>query len=109
MTDVLTLVFKAFIAQSGAGAVHSQTSVPDPYRSVLVVGDRAMSRNVLLLSAVTAASESGLRVIFLTQTQIQTLPVSLQRRVPNLNPDTLKVQKQMTSRKYGKERINDVF
>lgn len=89
MADVLTLVFKTFSAQSGQ-TVTLETSAVAPAHSALVVGGQALSRSVLLLAAVTAASERGLRVIFLTQTQIQDLPLSLQRRVPRLNPASLK-------------------
>ncbi|XP_029944943.1 ATPase SWSAP1 isoform X2 [Salarias fasciatus] len=73
----------------------SQTSVkkeasPQGAYSALVVGDREISRSVLLLAAVTAASEMGIKVVFFTQSQIQSLPVSLQRCVPSLSPESLK-------------------
>lgn len=58
----------------------------------LVVGDHSISRSVLLLAAVTAASELGVKVMFFTQTQIQSLPVSLQKCVPSLSPESLKVE-----------------
>lgn len=59
--------------------------------STLVVGEHGISRSVLLLAAVTAASEMGMKVVFFTQTQIQSLPVSLQKCVPSLSPQSLKV------------------
>ncbi|XP_072298335.1 ATPase SWSAP1 [Eucyclogobius newberryi] len=92
MSDILTLVFKMFRSQSELSAVNegSLAPAPAPARSALVVGEQVLSRSVLLLAAVTAASEGGFRVVFLTQTQIQSLPVALQRRVPNLTPATLK-------------------
>lgn len=66
-------------------------SPPSPTTSsALVVGDQSVSRSVLLLAAVTAASEMGVRVTFFTQTQIQSLPVSLQKCVPSLSPQSLK-------------------
>ena len=60
-------------------------------RSALVVGDSTMSRSVLLLAALTAASRRGMKVLFFTRTQIQTLPPSVTGCLPNLSPDSLKV------------------
>ncbi|CAL9693555.1 unnamed protein product [Knipowitschia caucasica] len=88
MTDVLLLVFKTFARRSGS--VVTEGSSVDSAPSALMVGGHSLSRSVLLLAAVTAASESGLRVVFLTHTQIQSLPVALQRRVPTVTPDALK-------------------
>lgn len=88
MSDILALVFKAFKTQRDV-ATGNEVS-PAPARSVLLVGEHDLSRSVLLLAAVTAASEAGLRVTFFTQSQIQSLPVALQRRVPSLNPGALK-------------------
>lgn len=67
------------------------SSPPPTTCSSLVVGDTDISRSVLLLAAVTAASEMGVRVMFFTQTQIQSLPVCLQKCVPSLSPESLKV------------------
>lgn len=67
------------------------TSIPSPTpRSSLVVGDHNMNRCLLLLAAVTAASEMGMRVVFMTQTQIQSLPLSLQKLMASLSPESLK-------------------
>ncbi|KAK7940179.1 hypothetical protein WMY93_003505 [Mugilogobius chulae] len=93
MADILNLIFKTFASRSELVAVNegSFSALVPAARSALVVGEeRTLTRSVLLLAAVTAASESNLRVIFLTQTQIQSLPVVLQKRVPSLTPDTLK-------------------
>lgn len=60
--------------------------------SALMVGDHRISRSLLLLAAVTAASERGIKVLFLAQTQIQSLPVFLQRCSPSLSPESLKVE-----------------
>ncbi|KAJ0001537.1 hypothetical protein NQD34_006557 [Periophthalmus magnuspinnatus] len=91
MTDILTLVFKTLTSRGELAAVdEGSLSAVAPARSALVVGERALSRTMLLLAAVTAASESGLRVFFLTQTQIQSLPVALHSRVPGLTPAALK-------------------
>uniref|UniRef100_A0A3B3ZT65 Uncharacterized protein n=1 Tax=Periophthalmus magnuspinnatus TaxID=409849 RepID=A0A3B3ZT65_9GOBI len=95
MTDILTLVFKTLTSRGELAAVdEGSLSAVAPARSALVVGERALSRTMLLLAAVTAASESGLRVFFLTQTQIQSLPVALHSRVPGLTPAALKVDEQ---------------
>lgn len=92
MADVLTLVFRTFVSDSGL----KKTTTPGPPPSTaggsaLLVGDPSTSRSVLLLAAVTAASELGVRVVFFSQTQIQNLPVSLKKRVPSLSPESLKV------------------
>ncbi|XP_039679661.1 ATPase SWSAP1 isoform X2 [Perca fluviatilis] len=61
-----------------------------PACSTLVVGDPGIGRSVLLLAAVAAASEMGVKVMFFSQTQIQSLPVSLQKCVSGLSPESLK-------------------
>lgn len=50
-----------------------------------------MSRSLLLLTAVTAASQLGVKVVFFTHTHIQQLPTFLQKRAPVLDPESLKV------------------
>lgn len=60
--------------------------------SSLMVGDHRVSRPLLLLAAVTAASERGFKVLFFAQSQIQSLPVFLQRCSPSLSPECLKVE-----------------
>ncbi|CAN9505121.1 unnamed protein product [Ophioblennius macclurei] len=93
MSDILTLVFRTFTSQTG---VNEEATSPGACTStissssVLVVGDGGASRSVLLLAAVTAASETGIKVVYFTHKQIQSLPVCLQRCVPNLSPDSLK-------------------
>ncbi|XP_029293527.1 ATPase SWSAP1 [Cottoperca gobio] len=90
MTDILTLVFRTFMSQTD---VRKELTVvpPSPAScSALLVGHSRISRSVLLLAAVAAASEMGMRVVFFTQTQIQSLPVSLQKCVPSLSPESLK-------------------
>lgn len=92
MADILTLVFRTFVSPTDG---RKDLKVPPPSPAAggaLVVGDRSISRSVLLLAAVTAASELGIKVMFFTQTQIQSLPVSLQRCVPSLSPESLKVE-----------------
>lgn len=88
MTDILTLVFKTFMSQSDLPT--GQEVVPGPGRSVLLLGEHSLGRSVLLLAAVTAASHMDLKVMFFTQMQIQSLPVSLQKRIPSLSPESLK-------------------
>nr|XP_020478755.1 ATPase SWSAP1-like [Monopterus albus] len=90
MADILTLVFRTFMSQTGLQKDLSAAPPPPTARSALLVGEPNISRSVLLLAAVTAASEAGMRVIFFSQTQIQSLPASLQRCVPNLSPQSLK-------------------
>ncbi|KAK9535614.1 hypothetical protein VZT92_007986 [Zoarces viviparus] len=90
MADILTLVFKTFTSQTGGRKELTVAPPSPPTCSTLVVGDTGISRSVLLLAAVTAASELGMRVVFFTQTQIQSLPLCLQKRVPSLSPESLK-------------------
>lgn len=91
MADILTLVFRTFMSQSDLKK-DVKVITPSPMTcSTLVVGDHSLSRSVLLLASVTAAAEMGIKVMFFTQTQIQSLPPSLQRCVPNLSPESLKV------------------
>ena len=92
MADILTLVFKSFITR---GSKQFNVLLPSTC-STLVIGDKNISRSLLLFAAVKAASEMGMKVLFLTQTQIKSLPASLQHCMSSLSPDNLKVQ-QMTS------------
>ena len=99
MADILTSVFRTFMSQTDVNkdvtvVPHLACSALLPgdssvSSSVLLLGDSSISRSLLLLSAVMAASELGVRVVFFTQTQIQSLPVSLQKCVPS--PESLKV------------------
>lgn len=91
MADILTLLFRTFSSQAELKETPSGSAVPGAGGGALLVGERSVSRSVLLLAAVTAASELGLRVVVFTQTQIQSLPAPLQRRVPSLGPESLKV------------------
>lgn len=92
MTDILTLVFRTLSSQTGQNKDPSSgPPSPAPRSSTLVVGEHRLSRSVLLLAAVTAASELGVRVAFFAQTQIQSLPECLQRCSAIQNPEGLKV------------------
>ncbi|XP_032443495.1 ATPase SWSAP1 [Xiphophorus hellerii] len=91
MTDILTLVFRTLSSQTGQNKDPSAgPPSPAPRSSTLVVGEHRLSRSVLLLAAVTAASELGVRVAFFAQTQIQSLPGCLQRCSATQNPEGLK-------------------
>ncbi|XP_029914214.1 ATPase SWSAP1 [Myripristis murdjan] len=90
MADILTHVFRTFIPEAGLTKDVKLISPSSTACSTLMVGERSVSRSVLLLAAVTAASEMDSKVFFFTQTQIQSLPVSLQSCIPNLSPETLK-------------------
>uniref|UniRef100_A0A1A8FB46 SWIM-type zinc finger 7 associated protein 1 n=2 Tax=Nothobranchius korthausae TaxID=1143690 RepID=A0A1A8FB46_9TELE len=89
MADVLTLVFRTFLSNTSQKKVGAGVPAPGP-RSCLLVGQHRISRPLLLLAAVTAASETGVRVTFFTPTQIQSLPVFLQKSGPSLSPESLK-------------------
>lgn len=86
MVDMLTRVFRTFASQ---GQVRKE--LKSYIYSTLLVGEHNISRSLLLLTAVTAASQLGVKVVFFTQTHIQQLPTFLQKRIPLLDPDSLKV------------------
>ncbi|KAM9843170.1 ATPase SWSAP1 [Aulostomus maculatus] len=91
MVDILAHTFRAFMPladpeRSPGGRPPPPTTCSSP----LVLGEINISRSVLLLAAVTAASEMGMKVVFFAQNQIQSLPPSLQKYLPNLSPQTLK-------------------
>ncbi|XP_041830531.1 ATPase SWSAP1 [Melanotaenia boesemani] len=90
MADILTLVFRTFMSQTGLKKDVTVSPASAAPCSTLMVGNHRVSRSVLLLAAVTAASELGIKVVFFAQTQIQSLPVSLQKCVPSLSPESLK-------------------
>ncbi|XP_047426982.1 ATPase SWSAP1 [Mugil cephalus] len=91
MADILTLVFRTFLSRTGLKKDQKASPVSATAgSSALVLGDLSISRSLLLLAAVTGASEMGMKVVFFTRTQIQSLPVSLQRCVPSLSPESLK-------------------
>uniref|UniRef100_A0A3P9I1B9 SWIM-type zinc finger 7 associated protein 1 n=1 Tax=Oryzias latipes TaxID=8090 RepID=A0A3P9I1B9_ORYLA len=81
MTDILSLVFRTFMSQTKPQKEPASAESPPSAAgsSVLLVGDRGVSSSLLLLAAITAASEMGIRVAFFTQTQIQSLPETLRR------------------------------
>ncbi|XP_029014601.1 ATPase SWSAP1 [Betta splendens] len=85
MADILTLTLSTLMSEPGLKRSTSPSS-----SSTLLVGGRGISRSLLLLAAVTAASELRVRVVFFTRTQIQSLPAPLQKRLPNQSPEGLK-------------------
>ncbi|XP_041673274.1 ATPase SWSAP1 [Cheilinus undulatus] len=89
MADILTLVFRTLMSKTNLKN-DCQITPPSPEScGTLVLGDNSISRSLLLLAAVTAA-ETGMNVIFFTSTQIQSLPLSLQKCIPSLRPEILK-------------------
>lgn len=86
MADILTLVFRSFSTQKSKDFI---VLLP-PTCSTLVIGEKSISRSLLFLAAVKAATEMGFRVLFLTQTQIQSLPASLQNCMSSLSLENLK-------------------
>ncbi|KAG7264016.1 hypothetical protein CRUP_011345 [Coryphaenoides rupestris] len=89
MVDILTHVFSTYIAKGGqvtSGGLWSTCSA-------LVVGDHSLSRSVLLLAALSAASRAGMKVLYFTPTPIQSLPPSVQSCLPSLSPESLKMIK----------------
>lgn len=97
MADTLTRVFRTFASQDQVRKELTET--PSIY-STLVVGEQNISRSLLLLTAVTAASQQGVKAVFFTQTHIQQLPLFLQKRGPILNAESLKVLNTFLSRVF---------
>ncbi|XP_076006247.1 ATPase SWSAP1 [Genypterus blacodes] len=89
MADVLTFLFRSLVSQTGATNDYKVIPPSPAARSTLVVGDGSMSRSLLLLSAVSAASDMDMKVFFFTQTQIQKLPAPL-HNCENRSPEGLK-------------------
>ncbi len=88
MADILGVVFRRF----ASGLVMTDVrSPPHAEGNTLVLGDVNMSRSVLFLAAVTAATDLGLKVLFFTQTPFKSLPVSLRASIPGLKLESLKV------------------
>ncbi|XP_073690084.1 ATPase SWSAP1 [Garra rufa] len=84
MADILEVVFRRF-------ASGSDLIFPSHIEgNTLVLGDVNISRSVLFLAAVTAATDLGLKVLFFTQTPFQSLPVSLRASIPGLKLESLK-------------------
>ncbi|KAG1931476.1 ATPase SWSAP1 [Pimephales promelas] len=87
MADILGVVFRRFAPGTGTSDLVFPSRVEG---NTLVLGDVNIRRSVLFLSAVTAASDLGLKVLFFTQTPFQSLPVSVRDSVPGLKLDSLK-------------------
>ncbi|KAB5554007.1 hypothetical protein PHYPO_G00045140 [Pangasianodon hypophthalmus] len=88
MVDILSVVFRRFGSQLHASGDIKLSSHPES--STLVLGDENINRSLLLLTAITAASEMGYKVLFFTPNQIQSLPVTVQDSSVSLKPDSLK-------------------
>lgn len=89
MVDILSVVFQRFGSELCTSGDIKLSSHPES--TTLVVGDENINRSLLFLTAITAASEMGHRVLFFTQNQIQSLPVTVQDSFASLKPDNLKV------------------
>lgn len=90
MTDILNAVFRTLTPVTGNAETELGVLASSSPCAALLVGEHCISRAMLLLTAVTATSQMGARVLFFTQTKIQEIPASVQRCVPNLSPEALK-------------------
>ncbi|KAG7505098.1 hypothetical protein JOB18_023740 [Solea senegalensis] len=98
MADILHVLFRSFMSRSdqtraltaSVTAPSSSTSSSSSSSSVLVLGDNSVSHSLLLLAAVTAASQLGIRVMFFTRTHIRRLPACVHKCVPSPSPESLK-------------------
>ncbi|KAI5619136.1 SWIM-type zinc finger 7 associated protein 1 [Silurus asotus] len=88
MADILSFVFQRFGSQLHAAGDLKLFSPTES--STLVIGDEDINKSLLFLTAVTAASEMGLRVLFFTKNQIQSLPVTVKDLSISLKPESLK-------------------
>lgn len=89
MADILTVVLKQYSRQS------KDLKLPplSDYTSCVVVGEcDNLKKSLLFLTALTAASELGLKVLFLSPAPIESLPCVLQGALARLSPDDLKVR-----------------
>lgn len=95
MADILDAVFRRHghptSASSEDKSVLSHSTTECDGSSVVVIGERGVCSALLFLTAVTAASELGHKVIFYTHTVIQKFPVPVQESMTSLKPDSLKV------------------
>lgn len=89
MADILSVVFQRYGSQLHASGDINLSSHPES--STLVVGDENINSALLFLTAITAASEMGHKVLYFTQNQFQSLPVTVQDTSASLKPDRLKV------------------
>lgn len=96
MADALSRVFRTFSSQDKVRK--ELPGMPSIY-STLLVGEQNISRSLLLLTAVTAASQLGGKAVFFTQTHIQHLPPFVQKCAPFVNPESLKVLNTSTLRR----------
>ncbi|XP_042562466.1 ATPase SWSAP1 [Clupea harengus] len=94
MADILDAVFRRHghptSASSEDKSVLSHSTTECDGSSVVVIGKRGVCSALLFLTAVTAASELGHKVIFYTHTVIQKFPVPVQESMTSLKPDSLK-------------------
>ncbi|XP_030646465.1 ATPase SWSAP1 [Chanos chanos] len=86
MVDILRFIFSRFGPQPVPASFTLSSATES---NVLVVSEGSTGTSLLFLTAVTAAAELGLKVIFFTHNAFQKFPVCLQS-IPNLNPDSLK-------------------
>ncbi|XP_048847003.1 ATPase SWSAP1 [Brienomyrus brachyistius] len=87
MADILTVVLKQYSRES------KDLKLPplSDYTSCVVVGEcDNLRKSLLFLTALTAASELGLKVLFLSPAPIESLPGVLQSALARLSPDDLK-------------------
>ncbi|TRY56063.1 hypothetical protein DNTS_017908 [Danionella cerebrum] len=85
MADFLGVLFRRFSTGTSDSALP-----PLIEGNTLVVGDANVTRSLLFLAAVTAATDLGIRVLFFTQSPFQSLPVSLRASLPELKLESLK-------------------
>ncbi|KAG7459299.1 hypothetical protein MATL_G00209120 [Megalops atlanticus] len=109
MADILALVLKCNCAQLRDNNDRKLTSISGQNAlPCMIVGESCnIKTSLLFLTAVTAASELGVRVLFFTPTPFQSLPGLLQDSLACLNPDSLKKITFMYSRSQ-EELLQDV-
>ncbi|XP_036408041.1 ATPase SWSAP1 [Megalops cyprinoides] len=92
MADILALVLTCNCAQPRDNNNRKLTPIsPRNALPCMIVGESCnIKTSLLFLTAVTAASDLGVRVVFFTPTPFQSLPGLLQDSLACLNPESLK-------------------
>lgn len=94
MADFLEAVFRRHSCPTSASSADERVLCHSAEcSSVVVVGERVVNSALLFLTAVTAATELGHKVLFYTHTAIQKFPVPVKESMTNvsLKADSLKV------------------
>lgn len=91
MADILETVFRRHACPSSATSAETASFNNTEFSSVVLLGERGINSALLFLTAVTAATGLGHKVLFYTHTAIQKFPVPVKNSMTSLKADSLKV------------------